>query len=74
MLIVDCCIFLDSWILYEEEIFKNNIKMIKINEDLVGKIWIIGCLFFLNFLINVLFYKFLGKKRNFRFNLKFLYY
>lgn len=44
--------------------------MIKINEDLVGNIWIIGCLFFLNFLINVLFYKFLGKKSNFRFYLK----
>lgn len=54
--------FLGSWINYEKEFFKNNIILVKINEDLVGNIWISGWLFFLNFLINVLFYKFVGLK------------
>uniref|UniRef100_K1QTG3 Xaa-Pro aminopeptidase 1 n=1 Tax=Magallana gigas TaxID=29159 RepID=K1QTG3_MAGGI len=51
----------NSWTLYEEELSKNNMKMIKTNEDLVGKIWTTGRPPFPNSPINALPYKFSGR-------------
>lgn len=50
-----------SWKNYEEDLSKNNITMIKTNEDLVGKIWTTGRPSFPNSPINALPYRFAGR-------------
>lgn len=54
--------FLGSWTNYEKELSKNNITLVKTNEDLVGNIWTSGRPSFPNSPINALPYKFAGLK------------
>lgn len=62
--ILICRVSLGSWKNYEEDLSKNNITMIKTNEDLVGKIWTTGRPSFPNSPINALPYRFAGLKNN----------